>query len=273
MKKHLLLALCACLSLSLHAQNSTEQPLTPKSKKKKHSVYFSWGYNMEWYTRSKVKVKQDDLGNNYTLEKVKGHDHKGWDQGLFQQQLTIPQYNYRIGYMFDEDRGWGVELNFDHTKFIIQDGQDVRVKGTLNHQSVDTTIRYSEANGFYYYLNNGANFFLINLVKRWNFYADKKENIRLSGIAKVGVGPVVPHVENSFFGKENDPHFQLGGWNTGVEGCLRATFFRWAYIEYSNKFDYARYSGLKIYEGKARQAFGTYEMILSLGVNIPPKRK
>jgi hypothetical protein len=36
--------------------------------------------------------------------------------------------------------------------------------------------------------------------------------------------------------------------------------------------DYARYSGLKIYDGTAKQAFGTYEMILSLGVVFPVGR-
>lgn len=276
MKKYLLLLLLAGFPLLSQAQASTTPEMSaigmPKAKKK-HSFYFSWGYNMEWYTHSTVKVKQPDLNNDYKLVDVKGHDHKGWDQGLFQQQLTIPQYNYRIGYMIDDEKGWGIELNFDHTKFIIADNQDIHLKGKLGDKQVDTSIRFNEANGFYYYLNNGANFFLINLVKRWHFWADKKQNIQIDALGKVGVGPVVPHVENSFFGKANDPHFQLGGWNTGVEGCIRATFFRYAYLEYSNKFDYARYSGLKIYEGKVKQAFGTYEMILSLGVNIPPRKK
>jgi hypothetical protein len=65
----------------------------------------------------------------------------------------------------------------------------------------------------------------------------------------------------------------LGGWNVGLEGALRATLFRYVYLEYCNKFDYARYSGLKIYEGKVKQAFGTYEMILNLGITIPGKKR
>jgi hypothetical protein len=65
----------------------------------------------------------------------------------------------------------------------------------------------------------------------------------------------------------------VGGWNTGLEGALRATFFKYVYLEYANKIDYARYSGLKAYEGKVRQAFGTYEMILSLGFTMPTVKK
>ena len=59
--------------------------------------------------------------------------------------------------------------------------------------------------------------------------------------------------------------FRANVWNIGAEGCVRATFFKYVYLEYSSKLDYARYSGLHVYQGKASQAFGCYEMILSLG--------
>ena len=241
------------------------------SPARQHAWYISWGYNGEWYTRSNVHVKQDDLGNDYILRSVVAHDHKGWNEtSIFKQALTIPQYNYRIGYVLDEVRGVGIEINFDHTKYIIDDaGQDLRLTGKFNGQPADTMIHYARENGFYYYLNNGANFFLINLTKRWDLYRMPSDKFRLSAVGKVGIGPVVPHVENSFFGKANNPHFQIGGWNTGVEGDIKATFFRYVYLEYGIKGDYARYSNLGIYDGTARQAFGTFEMILSLGVYVP----
>src|SRR6185312_249436 len=75
-----------------------------KSKKEKKSrtgsIYFSWGYNTEWYTRSTVSVKQGALGNDYDFVHVKANDHRGWDDGLFTKALSIPQYNYRLGYYF-----------------------------------------------------------------------------------------------------------------------------------------------------------------------------
>jgi hypothetical protein len=76
-------------------------------------------------------------------------------------------------------------------------------------------------------------------------------------------------VENSFWGLANKPHFQIGGWNTGVETALKLTAFRYVYLEFAQKFDYARYSGLKIYEGTAKQAFGSYQLILNLGITLP----
>ncbi len=110
---------------------------------------------------------------------------------------------------------------------------------------------------------------LFNVVKRWQWYMADNEKIKIDLLAKAGIGPVIPHVENRFFGNANKPGFQFGGWNMGVEGAVRATFFNYVYLEYCNKLDYARYSNLKVYEGTAKHAFGTYEMILNLGFTFP----
>jgi hypothetical protein len=246
------------------------QDQSKKEKKSKtRSVYFSWGYNQEWYTRSTVHVDQSGIGSKYDLVQVYGHDHKGWDDRIFHQQLSIPQYNYRLGCYFNKKQDLALEINFDHTKYIITDGQQVRVKGTLEGNPIDKDVTFSEPNGFFYYLNNGANFLLFNIVKRVGIYntADRKLAIDLTG--KAGIGPVVPHVQNSFFGHPNQQHFQLGGWNTGLETALRVTIMRYAFLEFSQKVDYARYSNLKIYNGTCKQAFGTYELILSAGVIFP----
>jgi hypothetical protein len=241
---------------------------TTKKKERKGEWYLSWGYNDETYTRSNVSVNQPSLGNNYKFENIRGHDHPGWDNGIFNKPLSVPQYNYRLGFIFNEQTGWGFEINFDHTKFIFSD-QNAHVVGKLNYKNVDTTIAFNAANGFYYFLNNGANFLLFNLTKRWHVVATKNGNLKLDFSGKVGLGPVIPHVQNQLFGQQNNPHFQLGGWNMGAEAALRSTFYKYVYLEFANKVDYARYSGLKVYEGTARQAFGTYEWILSLGVDLP----
>ena len=130
----------------------------------------------------------------------------------------------------------------------------MRIKGLLYNHPVDSSIAFNQANGFYYYLNNGANFLLFNITKKLHIIKTHDEKIKLDFLGKFGVGPVIPHTQNELFGNANHQGFQFGGWNTGTEGCLRATFFRYAYLEYSNKLDYARYSGLNIYEGKAHQA-------------------
>lgn len=245
-----------------------------KAEKKKHhktgALYFSWGYNSEWYTHSTVHVDQPEFQNNYDMVHVQARDHKGWNnKSILRQPLTIPQYNYRLGYYFNEKQDLGIELNFDHTKYLIVDNQDIQIKGTYSGVAVDKTILFSEQNGFYYFLNNGANFFLFNIVKRYGLYHTKDRSIAIDLTGKAGVGPVVPHVENSLFGKRNDAGFQLGGWNTGIETALRVTVMKYGFLEFSQKVDYARYSHLKVAQGLAKQNFGTYELILSAGFILP----
>jgi hypothetical protein len=246
-----------------------------KKKERAGEFYFSWGYNKEWYTNSNVSVSQPSLGNSFTFVHAKGQDHPGWDEQFFTKALSIPQYNYRIGYIFNKKKGWGVEINFDHTKWIFADNQMVQVKGKVNNQPFDGNVLFADSiagsdSSSHHYLNNGANFLLFNIVKRWHIYANKKQTILIDGLGKFGVGPVIPHVQVKYFDQpENDPHFQIGGWNVGLEAALRATFFHYVFIEYTNKLDYARYTNLKIYQGTAKQAFGTYEMILNLGVTFP----
>ncbi len=261
--------LFSVLLLSLFSVATADAQDAPKKKVKHGSFYLSWGYNTEWYTRSNLHIRQKGMGNDYKLMKVIARDHRGWDKDLLHQDFTIPQYNYRLGYYFNEKQDLAFEINFDHTKYIIQDNQWVRMKGTRNNAPVDEEVFLSQANGFYYFLNNGANFLLFNIVKRVGLYTtpDRKFYVDLTG--KAGIGPVIPHVENNIFGMKNDKGFQIGGWNTGLETALRVTVMRYGYLEFAQKVDYARYSNLKVYNGRARQNFGTYELILSVGAMIP----
>jgi hypothetical protein len=259
-----ILFFCAASPLIILAQK--------KEIKRKHEIYFSWGYNAEWYTHSTIHISQPSLGNNYTFNSITARDHPGWNEGLFSEAITVPQFNVRFGYVINEEKGWIFELNYDHPKFIVNDG-NLHLTGTLNNRQVDTTIAFNQNNGFHYFLNNGANFFLFDIVKRLHILKTSDENFKLDFLGKFGVGFTLPHVENELFGKANVSHFQLGGWNTGLEAAIRTTFYKHFYLEYANKVDYARYSGLTLYEGTAHQSFGTYEMILSLGFDFAAGKK
>jgi hypothetical protein len=259
----------AAILLFLTTAAGTLSAQTTGKAKRTGAIYASWGYNTEWYTRSTVTVKQQALGNNYKMVNVRAHDNEGWDKDLLHQDFTIPQYNYRLGYYFNDKQDMAFEINFDHTKYIITDNQDVHVKGTIGDLKIDEHINFSSKNGFYYFLNNGANFLLFNIVKRQPIFTTRDRNLYVDLLGKAGIGPVIPHVENSFFGMANKKGFQLGGWNAGIETALRVTVMKYGYLEFAQKVDYARYSGLKVYQGRARQAFGTYELILSVGAMIP----
>ncbi|MBS1651236.1 MAG: hypothetical protein JSU07_04420 [Bacteroidetes bacterium] len=232
---------------------------------KNGEFYFSWGYNTEWYTRSDIYINQPSLNNNYVLKEVIAHDHKGWDSRLFQTQLTIPQYNYRIGYFFDEKQNWAFEINFDHTKYVVDSWQPLELKGTFHGRQVDTIIQTGNPN-FLWQLNNGANFLEFNLVRKLKLVKLFNENIKLDGLIKLGGGPNVPHVQNTIFGVDNDPHFQISGWNVDFDAAVRVTFFKHVFVELYDKVVYAHYRNLHIASGGiGKQSFACYELALCLG--------
>lgn len=263
MKKVLLLSLFTMVILTSFAQKT----------ERKGEFYFSWGYNKDYYTNSNIYVSQPALNNNFNFKNTVLIDHPGWDEGLFNTALSIPQYNYRFGYFFDKNKDWAFEINFDHTKALIKDNQTIHMVGTYHGAAIDSSFIFSKTgegtSRNYYYLNNGANFLLFNVVKRNRFKSLSTKNITIDGLTKFGVGPLIPHVENSLFGKNNNSKFQFGGWNTGAEYVIRSTFYKKLYLEFSGKLDYAMYYNLNVYQGNARQNFGTLEFILSFGYNIP----
>lgn len=280
MKKQLLfiLALCAFVSIT-NAQTKD----TAKHYKVKWigngRFYGSWGYNEEWYTHSNISIDQPQLNNNYTFENLSAHDRIGWNN-LFHVQPTIPQYNYRIGYFFDEKQLWGVEISFDHTKYIVTQGKYSTIKGTINGKKVDTSIYIPSDNSvLYWQLNNGANWFDFNITRKLPIYSTHNKNFVVYALLKYGIGPNTPHVSDFIFGEQNIGHFQLGGWNTAAEALIRFTFFQYAFLEYSNHFVYANYSGLEVYggsttsnNGTAAQSFGSYEWIVNIGFTFHVKK-
>jgi len=254
-KKHFLI-----LGILINATISFSQ----KKIVKNGSFYFSWGYNAEWYTHSDIHISQPALNNDYTFLNIKAQDHPGWNDHLLQKQLTIPQYNYRIGYFFNEKQTWGIEINFDHTKYVVTQGQSDHISGKINGRNVDSTI-ITGNNTLLWQLNNGANFLELNLVRKLSIVDALNSNFQFVCLLKAGAGPVIPHVQNTIFGKDNTPHFQFGGWNIDADVSFRATFFKHIFLEYANKVVYASYANLRIYDGLAKQSFGCYEMFLCIG--------
>ena len=230
----------------------------------KGQLYLSWGYNKEWYANSNLTFTQPTLGNELEFRNVKGNDKPGWNTGLFNKPLTIPQYNYRFGYFLNDK--YLVELNFDHTKFIIPN-QELHLIGKLNNRVVDTFFQRTNSN-LAYQLNNGANFFLFNFGIQYSLGSIAQSSFQQSILFKAGIGFTYPHVQNTILGFDNKAGFQFGGFDTGLESSYKLSCYKWVYLEYAIKTVYARYRNLNIYEGKLDQNIFCFEMILNLGFSI-----
>lgn len=274
MKKSFLLI----LSFSLFVSNIKSQdtiPQTHATKKNKGTFYFSWGYNRDWFSKSDIHFKNTSTEINPTTGAPKSYDFTIYDaeakdrpgfKNMLRTDLTIPQYVYRLGYYFNNKYDLGIEINFDHTKYIMNDFQTLHVKGTIQGVAVDQDTLINPHTFLHFEHSDGANFLMLNFVKRQRLFTSKNNKHWLSGIAKIGAGPVIPRTEVTIFGENLNNRFHVAGYCMGIEAGFRYDAFKHVFLEYTAKGSYANYTNvLVIGEGKAHHHFWTFENILSLG--------
>ncbi len=169
------------------------------------------------------------------------------------------------GYFFK--RNTAFEVNFVHAKAIVTQDQSVHMTGKLAGQPVDKDMVLTE-DVLTYKLNNGANFALFNVVKRFRILREPRQTGSMSVLAKAGIGFVAPHTENSLFGVSNEKGFQFSGPDLGVELAVRLHLFRAFYTEFCEKGVYARYREININRGHAEQELWAHVTSLSFGVSF-----
>jgi hypothetical protein len=251
-----------CLPQNIDAQTVNENP--------GHEMYLSWGYNTESYRPVELSMSQPALGNDFTLHQVDFHDNKEWSTGLLSHSATGPQYNFQIGYFFKKDTSF--EVNFVHAKAIVTQNQTVHMTGTLASQPVDKNVVLTE-DVLKYQLNNGANFALFNVVKRFRIVREPGQTWAVSVLGKAGIGFVEPHTENTVFGVKNGEGFQFTGPDLGLELAVRLHLFRAFYTEFCEKAVYARYRDIHIDQGRAQQELWAHVTALSFGASFNVGKK
>ena len=96
----------------------------------KNTFYFYWGYNRSTYSKSNIHFKGDEY--DFTIKGVRAKDRQSEFALKFLDptKLSIPQYNYRLGYYINND--WILSLGWDHMKYVMVSEQDVTIDGNIN---------------------------------------------------------------------------------------------------------------------------------------------
>lgn len=276
MKNVLLLAIAFYLSITKPLLGQETQP---EPTKVKGSFYIGWGYNKDWFSKSDLHFKntsnefnpitQRNDNYDFTIYDAKAKDRTGF-KDILKTDLTIPQYVYRIGYYFNKKQNVGIEINFDHVKYVMVDYQTLRVKGTINGQYIDQDTLIRPNDFLHFEHTNGANFLMLNFMKRQRLLSSLNEQHQLHAIAKIGAGIVIPKTDVFLFGQEVDNCFHIAGYCAGLEVGFRYEAFKHIYLEYTGKGAFANYTNvLVIGSGKANHYFWAFENILVLGLQIP----
>ncbi|MBA2612325.1 MAG: hypothetical protein H0U95_10165 [Bacteroidetes bacterium] len=255
---------------------------TDSLKKKKKQFYVTWGYTRAKYSKSTIHFKNhsgkfnDYTGKtdnyDFTIYNAVAEDRPDFEKIKDVINITVPQYVFRIGYIFNSK--WGIELNYDHTKYVVTDWQNVHVKGMVNNNYFDQDTILNPTNFLHFEHTDGANFWMINLVRKVSLFKAKK-NFEASWVLKPGAGVVIPRTDVTLFGERLNNNWRVAGWIVGVESGLRMEFFKNGFFEFVGKGSFADYTNCLVLakgNGKANHYFYTGQLTATLGLKFGSKK-
>ena len=265
----------AWLVLLLLCSNEVQALHTTDSVKKHSTWFFSWGYTRAWYAKSTLHLT--DLSSRYHtvsntnhyydlyFEKVTATDRPDFDKIRDVVNLTIPQFVFRLGCRLNAK--WDFEFNYDHTKYIVNDYQSVRMHGQWFHKSIDTLIVLDPKKLLHFEHSDGANFALFNAVRKIPILKNIKTGTA-EWVIKTGVGFVYPRTDITLFGERLNNKWHVAGVIAGLESGLRYDFFKRWRMECCAKTSYANYSSCLVVgagSGTARHKLLSAQVIATLG--------
>lgn len=242
-------------------------------------LYLQWGYNTEWFTKSNISVTMSN-GDKFKLHNAKAHDKPDLKYILKAPlDISIPQYNYRIGYYLNQDKTRAIELNFDHIKYVVTDGQDVHVTGTINEKAIDENRVMDPKTFMHLEHTDGGNLLHLNYVMQNSFWNRSTTAKRGAGmpiatfIRKIGAGINIPRTDFTYMGDRLNNKFHIAGYNVSAEAGARLYALPRLFLEGTAKTGYVRYvnalantttsTGNRVHHG-----FGYFEVILMVGYDI-----
>ena len=237
-------------------------------------MYIQWGYNTEWYTKSNIQFKMAN-GDQFLLKKAKAHDKPDLRAIIdVPGQISIPQYNYRLGFYLNKTRTKAIEINFDHIKYVVTDGQKVRVTGIIDGKKVDGDSILNPASFLHFEHTDGGNLLHINYVEQKSLL-NNKANTRslINSIWKIGAGINIPRTDFTYRGDRLNNRFHVAGYNISAEAGARYYPFKKFFLEGTGKTGYVRYvnalANTTTQKGnRATHGFGYFELIGTVGYDI-----
>ena len=271
MKKILFILLT--LSSFTYSQDAT--PIISK----KGSFYFYWGWNRGLYSKSDIHFQ--GLNYDFTLHDVAAQDKvaKGFRTYVDPATITIPQYNFRIGYFINDK--YDISIASDHMKYVMKSYQTVKMDGYINNSG------FPEYDGSYYNTSfdinpkflqfehtDGLNY--LNVELRRNDSLFSKDFFKLRLIEGIGAGILYPRSNTTLMGNARYDQFNVAGFGIGGVVALNLEFWNRFFLQTELKAGFIDMPSIRttLYKAdKASQHFWFLQSNVVLGMNFNYKKK
>ena len=209
-KKLLLMALLFSLSAEAGVLN------------KKGKWYGYWGYNMSNYSDSTIEFKGNSY--DYTLFDVEASDRQNTFSSTYITDITIPQFNVRVGYFFDDRQS--ISFGLDHMKYVVDVPQTVKINGK-DHQGVTHSNAEIPLDNFLSFEHtDGLNYWSVAYNYFYPVWEDESQKHALSLFVGAGVGFLLPRSNVTLIGYEDkEDEFKLAGYGQDVQGGFHFDFY------------------------------------------------
>ncbi len=246
MKSPITVAILILASQLASAQN--DQLLEKTNQKGKLYVY--WGWNRGWYTTSDIGFKGSDY--DFNLNHVVAKDRQtpfSLNSYLNPTLITIPQYNFRIGYFITSN--YDISFGVDHMKYVVQSGQTVKISGYISEPETGYEGVYENDDivieeGFLNFEHtDGLNYLNVEFRRFDNIFDFNKVKINLT--EGLGLGVLMPKTNATLLNNERHDDFHLAGYGISAVVAINISFYEVFFIQSELKGGYIKcqISGLR----------------------------
>ncbi|MFK5974938.1 MAG: hypothetical protein QM493_00395 [Sulfurovum sp.] len=235
---------------------------------KEGKYFISWGWNMSEYTKTDIQFRGDNY--SYTISDVSASDRQtnfGW---VYLREQTIPQYNLKIGYFFNDRES--IIFGVDHMKYVMDSPQRVNIDGkahngtTYNNGTIDVAgfLAFEHTDGLNY-INIAYNYF----IPLWE---DSTQRHALSLFVGGGAGVMVPRSNVTLIGYEaRNDKFRLAGYGIDVQGGFHLDLYEDFFMRGELKggfIDMLDVATTDKSSDRAMHEFGFFEYSISFGYSF-----
>lgn len=260
---------------------SADAQLINITASKNGTLYIMGGYHRDWYSKSDIHIKgtyaqdagvpSEARGQGYdfillgatAVDKPDIKNFEEWD-------VNVPQFYYKVGYLFYNENIIGLELGFDQLNYVMNSNKWMRVQGVIYDSttnevdSVDRSMIVGD--DFVKYEHSGINYLMLSFVRGMPLWRTRTEMHFLQCLVKPGAGVAIPHTNIAVNGQQMKQGYHVAGYVAGLEVSFRYIYAEQFFIETGAKGCYVNLSNIKTEEGTtAKQTFTSFQWVASIG--------
>lgn len=257
-KSYIILLFVLVFSLNSRAQDSDQSGNTitigksifsnevKRNFSRKGDFYVHWGYNHSWYGKSDINFKGP--GYDFTLKDVVAHDRQSklsWDY-LNPAEISIPQYNLRVGYFFADN--YSISIGWDHMKYVMDIPQTVSITGYIDDEISNPGIPTGAYAGTYngemlnvksdmltFEHTDGFNYANVELERYDDIWVAPSHSSSLTLETGLGAGLVVPRTDVRLFGVGENNYWNVAGYGISAKMGLKFYITKGFYLQNTTK--------------------------------------